>query len=101
MPKCGLLNTPAGNHTFDNAFLILQAAGMAFFVLAIWKPRWFRQAAVRGTALVLVVGLPLLWTVAFPERNGIEGAARLILAAPLVAMNILLAFVADLRGRGR
>lgn len=92
-----LFNTSAGNSTFDLAFLVLQLAGVIFWILVIAKPKRFSTSTVRWVSVVVIVAFPLLWAGLFPEKSGIEGATRLIVAVPLVAMNILLAFAAYLR----
>ncbi len=74
-------------------------AGLAFWILVIAKPKPFSRNIVRWVSVLLIVALPLFWAAAFPEKSGIEGAARLIMAVPLVAMNIMLAFAAYLRTR--
>ena len=73
---------------------------MVFWIVVITKPARFTLAVVRWVALVVIVAVPLAWAALFPEQSGIEGAARLIVAVPLVALNIMLAFAAYLRTRG-
>ncbi|MBL8178259.1 MAG: hypothetical protein JNK48_26525 [Bryobacterales bacterium] len=91
----------AGHGLFDAPFLMLQGIGMAFFIFAFASPRRFSQGMVRWAAILVVVLLPGLWIWAFPGRGGIEGAARMMLAVPLVAMNAMFGFAAYLRTRRR
>ena len=95
----GLFSAPSGNDAFDIPFLLLQIAGVLFYIIAIAKPRRFSRQIVKWTALLLIVALPLFWASVFPQQSGIEGAARLILAVPLIAINMMLAFAAYLRAR--
>jgi len=96
-----LFNAPAGNNAFYVPFLVLQVLGMGFFILAFAIPQRFSQANVRWAAILIILITPIVWTTAFPQRSGIEGATRLILAVPLVAFNLMLAFAAYLRTRKR
>lgn len=96
-----LFQTPAGNHVFDIPFFILECLGGVVFIVAVAKPTLVAHWAVRWLSILFIVVLPLAWAILFPQGSGVEGAARLILAVPLVATNILLAFAAFLRTRKR
>ena len=97
----GLFHAPAGNSDFDIPFLVLQALGIGFFSLVIGIPKRFSQMHVRWAAVLVILVAPAVWTTAFPQRSGIEGAARLMLAVPLVTFNLMLAFAAYLRTKRR
>lgn len=71
------------------------------FILAVAKPTAIANWAVRWVSVLVIVVLPLAWATLFPHASGMEGATRLILAVPLVATNIMLAFAAFLRTRKR
>ncbi|MFN7933364.1 MAG: hypothetical protein U0R19_08565 [Bryobacteraceae bacterium] len=96
-----MFQTPAGNHVFDIPFFVLECAGAVVFILAVAKPTVVAHWVVRWLSVILIVVLPLAWATLFPQGSGVEGAARLILAVPLVATNIMLAFAAFLRTRKR
>ncbi|MBL8220526.1 MAG: hypothetical protein JNL62_14935 [Bryobacterales bacterium] len=96
-----MFNLPSGNHASDLLLLLLQALGLGFFSLVIALPRRFSQAHVRWAAILVVLIAPAVWATAFPQRGGIEGAARLMLAVPLVTFNLMLAFAAYLRTKRR
>lgn len=96
-----MFNAPAGNNDFDIPFLVLQAVGIGFFSLVIGVPRRFSQVHVRWAAILVILIAPAVWTAASPQRSGIEGAARLMLAVPLVTFNLMLAFAAYLRTKRR
>jgi ABC-type cobalamin transport system permease subunit len=95
-----MLSTPAGNDAFDLPFILLELGGIVFWSLMIAIPKRmpaFTSQALAGIALGLIVGAPLFWALVFPQRSGIEGAARLILMMPLLGLNLLLAAVAMIR----
>lgn len=94
-----MFNAPAGNSDFDVPFLVIEGLGIVFWIVAIAKPGRFSAALLRWVAVLVVVAVPAFWQIAFPSRSGMEGAGRLIMAVPLIAMNILMAFAAYLRGK--
>ena len=96
-----LFQTPAGHSVFDIPFFVLECAGAILFIVAVGKPAAIPNWLVRLVSVLLIVILPVVWATLFPHASGIEGATRLILAVPLVATNIMLAFAAYLRTRKR
>lgn len=95
-----MFTPPSGNSGFDKPFLLLQLAGIVGWVAALlvgrrlppWSP-W--PLAFLWLSVVFVV--PAYWYAAYPVRNGIEGAGRIMFLVPLVGMNAVLGVVTLVR----
>jgi hypothetical protein len=74
--------------------VVLLAAG-ALLVGAVTAGRWPERAArhVRATAAVLLLVVPLVWTVLAPAGSGVEGAARLVFVWAPVGLGLLCAWL--------
>jgi hypothetical protein len=82
-----------GGSFFDGVFLAAEAFGILLWFASLpllWRPRRSFEAMALTIVVVLTGAMPVIWSLAFPPENGLDGAGRIVFGIPLTVANAIL-----------